>query len=243
MNTITVERRGLSTAMKIARGTLIAITAALALVVAGVAYVWFSGGDATPSAAISAPSLELQPGDTRSLYHIASTESEARFLIDEELLGEPKTVVGRTDQVAGSMIVDFDNPANSQLGQIRVNVRTLKTDNAIRDRALRGQILEADEDKYEFAEFVPVALENLPESVTTGEAFTFQVEGMLTIHGVTRNVTFDATVMPLEDGRLDITAAATVDYHDFDMTIPSAPGVANVSDEVRLEIDLLAEME
>jgi len=220
-----------------------AITAVvlIGILVIGVVYIWFSGGSGQPSSATAAPALVQQPGDTRTLFHITPEESEVRFIIDETLLGNPKTVVGSTDEVAGDMLVDFDNPANSQLGTIRINVRTLETDNEFRTRALRGQILQADRTEFEFAEFTATALTGLPDTVTIGEVFNFQIMGNLTVHGVTQEVIFDATLTPVSETRLEGSARATVRYEDFGMTIPEAPGVANVSSEVQLEIDFAAQ--
>src|SRR5690349_8061835 len=129
-------------------GAILAVVGVIAAALVG-AYIWFSGGSGQASTPITAPVLVLEPNDTRSLLHISADESEVRFIIDETLLGNPKTVIGVTDQVAGDMLVDFANPAHSQLGAIRINARTLATDNEIRNRALRGQILQSERDEYE----------------------------------------------------------------------------------------------
>jgi polyisoprenoid-binding protein YceI len=226
---------------KIAKPLLLVALIGLLALIGGAAYLWFSGGSGQASGDISAPALVLQPGDTRTLFHITSEKSEVRFTIDELLLGNPNPVVGKTSQVAGDLLVDFDHPANTQLGPIRINVRTLATDNEIRNRVLRSQILQSESDAYEFAEFVPNSLVNLPAQLTIGEPLTFQIAGRLTLHGVTRAVTFDATVTPVSQTVLQGTASAVVIYKDFNMNIPEAPGVANVSDEVHLEIDFTAQ--
>lgn len=211
------------------------------LLIAGAfAYIWFSGGSGTPSRPADAPALALAPDDTRTRFQILSQESEARFSIDEELIGQPTTVVGTTDQVAGELLVDLASPENTQVGTIRVNVRTLETDNEIRNRALRGQILQADDDANEFAEFVPTTLIGLPEQITWGRPFEFQIMGTLTLHGVTRETTFTASVTPLSETRLEGVAQTTVIYRDFNISIPQAPGVANVSNDVSLAIEFVA---
>ena len=213
----------------------------IALGALAVGYIWFSGGDGRASEPIAAPSLNIQPGDSRVLFSIIPEQSEALFRIDEVLLGDTKIVVGTTDRIAGEMLVDWDDPANSQLGLIRVNLRTLSTDNEFRDRALRGQILEADQDKYEFADFIPVELLQLPSSIAVGDSVDFQIRGNLTVHGVTREVIFDATLTIVSNSHIEGNAQATVRYQDFDMTIPEAPGVAKVSDQVELEISFVAQ--
>lgn len=234
-----------ATASNVTRSTVLRVAAVIGAITFAVAllaaYIWFSGGDGQASVAISAPSLELQPGDTRSLFSIEHGASEARFLIDELLLGEPKIVVGTTNEVAGEMLIDLTNPANSVLGVIRINVRRLATDNEFRNRALRGQILQADRPEYEFATFTPIRLNGLPTSAAIGDAFTFQIIGSLNVHGESREVTFDATVTLISETKVQGTASAIVLFRDFGMSIPEAAGVAGVSDEVRLEIDFSAQ--
>lgn len=225
---------------KALRMAVIAIVVIVALVAAGAAYIWFSGGNGQASATVTAASLELQPGDMRSLFSLESGASEARFIIDEMLLGEPKAVVGMTTEVTGEILIDLDNPANSVLGMIRINLRTLETDNEFRTRALRGQILQSDRPEYEFATFTPTELVGLPENAAIGEAFTFQIVGSLNVHGVSRDVIFEASVTSISSSQIEGTASAVVLYRDFGLNIPEAPGVADVSDEVRLEIDFVA---
>ncbi len=57
---------------------------------------------------------------------------------------------------------------------------------------------------------------------------------------VTRETTFDVTVSSITEGRLEGKATTTIRYADWDITIPQVPFVASVSDEVRLELDLVA---
>lgn len=205
-----------------------------------IAYIWFSGGDGRASAPITSSHLTLQTGDSRILYSIDPEQSEAMFRIDEVLLGNPKTVVGKTNQIAGEILIDFDNPDNSQLSIIRINVRTLTTDNELRNRALRGQILEADQDEFEFAEFTPKEFIDLPTNITNSEVINFQIKGDLSVHGVTHEVMFHTTVTLVTEDRLEGQAETIITYQDFDMTIPEAAGVANVSDEVELKITFVA---
>jgi polyisoprenoid-binding protein YceI len=209
----------------------------------GLAYLWFSGGSGEPSTAISAPTLpaENSPGGNLTLFRIVPEESEVRFIVHEELMGNPTTVVGKTNQVAGDILVDFNTPSNTVPGTIRINIATLATDNEFRNRALRGQILQSNRPENEFAEFVPSTITGLSGKITNGEPVTFQITGNLTVRGVTReNTTFAMTVTPVNDTRLEGSGSTDVLYTDFGMSIPSAPGVANVTEAVKLEIDFVA---
>jgi polyisoprenoid-binding protein YceI len=224
----------------IMRGLITIVISGVVIGALTLGYIWFSAGDGQASAPISAPELSVQPDDDRVLFSIVPEESEVRFIIDEMLLGEPKTVVGTTDQVAGDLLLDFEEPSNSQIGLIRVNVRTLSTDNEFRNRALRGQILEADQAEFEYADFAVTEIIDLPNAINIGETVNFQIIGNLSVHGVTHVVTFEATLTVISETRLEGIASATVQYADFDISIPEAPGVADISDALRLEIDFVA---
>ncbi|TVR19366.1 MAG: YceI family protein [Anaerolineaceae bacterium] len=176
----------------------------------------------------------------RLLYRIAQEQSEARFYIDEILAGEEITVVGTTNQVAGDVIVDFSNPASSQVGTIRINVRTLRTDNNFRDDAIRGRVLQSSRDEFEFAEFVPAEIIGLPESVAVGETIEFEIIGDLTLRDVTRTLTFNATVTVTDEQSLAGVASTTFPYRDFNLTVPQPPSVSFIADDVTIEIDFVA---
>lgn len=226
---------------KLIKLLVMVLAVGLVLLVAGLAFIWFSGGSGDATMPVSAPALVIRPDDPRSLFHIVPEASEVRFAIDEILLGQPKTVVGITQQVAGELLVDFDNPTNSQAGTIRVNLNTLTTDNDFRNRALHGQILQSTRPEFEFAEFVPRQLIGLPDTVEVGETLPFQIVGDLRLRDEIQPVTFDAAFTLVSQDRLEGTARTMVLRDDFGLTIPEAPGVANVGDEVTLEIDFVAQ--
>jgi polyisoprenoid-binding protein YceI len=173
-----------------------------------------------------------------AIFEVVQAESQARFLIDEVLRGAPVRVLGVTDQVAAQLAIDPANPAATQLGQVQVNARTLATDNDFRNRAIKNQIL--DTNTYEFVTFQPTELLGLPESVTVGESFSFQIVGDLTVKDTTKSVTFDVTVTPVSESRIEGLATTTFPYRDFNLRIPDAPAVDTVADDVTLELEFVA---
>ncbi|MFN3374412.1 MAG: YceI family protein, partial [Chloroflexus sp.] len=82
----------------------------------------------TPASPTTATEPVLQ------LFAIDQSRSEARFLIDEVLRGQPVTVVGVTNQVAGQIALDPNVPTAAQVGVIQINARTFATDNEFRNR-------------------------------------------------------------------------------------------------------------
>ncbi|MBW4437231.1 MAG: YceI family protein [Pleurocapsa minor GSE-CHR-MK-17-07R] len=177
-------------------------------------------------------------------FTIVGAESSARFELDEDLSGNRITVVGTTqgdEDIAGELVVNAADPSASSVGTLAINVRSLQTDSQFRDRAIRSQILRSADDANEFAIFTPTALNNMPASVAVGESFTFELVGDLTLQSTTNPVTFQVTVTPVSETRLEGSAEAIILRGDFGLTIPSVPSVANVEEEVLLAIDFVAE--
>ena len=172
------------------------------------------------------------------IYAISQNESTVRFSIDELLRNVPTTAVGVTNQVAGEIAVDFTTPANSQVGQITVNARTLATDNNNRNRMIQNEILDTAE--FELITFVPVEVSGLPETIASGEIVSFRITGDLTIRSVTAPVTFEVTAILGNDGALSGYAITTVLRSVYELTIPAVPSVAEVSDEVIVELEFVA---
>ena len=197
----------------------------------------------------AASTLEAQPtaaptatAAPRLLYRIApGGESEARFTLDEDLRGVRTTVVGSTDQIAGDIVVDLGSPQFSEIGVLRINARTLQTDNDIRDRVTRTSILLSAEDEYEYIEFVPSAIDGLPASIEMGVAYPLQVEGGLTVIGTTLPVIFRGEVTLEEGESLRGLFSVLVTYADWGITVPFSPSASNLDEEVLLELDFVAE--
>ena len=183
---------------------------------------------------------EAEEDTSAVLYRIDKAESSVSFEIDEILNGNPFRVVGVTTEVVGEVLIDFDEPAASQLGTIVINVRTLATDSGFRDRAMRGPILGSSRDENEFATFEPSGIEGLPDSVTMGDEVPLRITGTFSLSGEARPVTFDTAVTVVSDERVEVTGTATALRSDFGLTIPDVPSVSDVADEILLVIDLVA---
>ena len=177
-------------------------------------------------------------GSTAQAFQIVPQESRVRFVIDEVLQGAPKTVVGTTDQVAGQIALDPSDLDSAQVGTILIDARTFATDSSQRDRAIQNMVLKTAQNEY--ISFTPTEVLGLPDGANTGEAVPVQVTGDLTIDGVTRPATFDASLAPESADRLEGTASTTIRYADWGITIPQVPVVTGVADTVRLELDFAA---
>lgn len=194
-----------------------------------------NGKSAAPTAS------DVPSGQEALLFQIVSGESTARYEIDEILLGKDKRVVGTTSEVAGQLIVNLADPRQSKVGVIRVNARTFKTDSGKRDRAVRNFVLDSGQDKWEFIEFTPSEVRQLPEKVQLGDELTFEILGDLKIRDSVKIVIFDATINLESDRLIRGTASTVVTREEFGLKIPNVPKVSWVDDNVTLVIDLIAE--
>jgi polyisoprenoid-binding protein YceI len=229
--------------------SLVLAAAVLALAVGGGAVWWFSQGTEAPTVGVTAPPVATtEPATTAPeseattsttvdsdgrVTYVLTEESQAMFTIDEELRGEPKTVLGVSTIVLGELLVDPEDPSSLQIGVILINARDFTTDASNRDRAIRGPILDAD--NFEFISFAPTTIDGLD---SVGAEFT--VTGDLTIREVSNAVTFVVAATVNADGTISGVAEATVDRTDWGLNIPSAPGVANVSETVNLILEFRA---
>jgi polyisoprenoid-binding protein YceI/predicted small secreted protein len=191
-------------------------------------------------AATEAPVATAEPqAPAAAIFEIVSAESEARFKINETLRGAPKLVIGATKQVSGQLSVDPANPRATQIAEIVVDASTLKTDENMRNRAINNFILKTGQ--YQSVKFKPTEITGLPASVEVGQPFSFQMAGDLTITDVTKPVVWEVMVTPESDMRIKGSATTTIQRGDFNLTIPNVPFVANVEDQVVLELDFVAQ--
>ena len=176
------------------------------------------------------------------VFRIVPDQSEARFLIEEILAGSAKTVVGVTSAVSGEISGAFGSPQAVAVGPIQVDLSTLATDNAFRNRAIRDAILQTGIDANRFAVFQLTGIEGLPADVALGTAYELSLSGDLTIHGVTRPVTFAVVVTPVSEIRLEGTAWSLCPIVTSTSTFSGCPEKwPPVGDVVTLEIDFVAE--
>jgi polyisoprenoid-binding protein YceI len=161
------------------------------------------------------------------------SSSFAGFRVQEELAGiGAKTAVGRTPDVTGSLTIEG---TTISVTEIEVDMTTLETDNDRRDGAIRNQAIETSQ--FPTATFTltePIELRELPAE---GKEVQVDAVGDLTLHGVTRQVTF-----PLEaqvDGDvITVTGSLEVQFADYDIEKPTAAIVLSVEDKGVIEVQL-----
>lgn len=169
--------------------------------------------------------------------------SEARFYLDEVLLGLDKTVIGVTTEVTGDINFDLSDPQAASMGAISIDASTIATDSSRRDRRIHNHVLVTVEEENQFITLQPTSIIGLPETLAVGDSFEIQIIGDLTISGTTLETTFDVAVTVTSESQLDGLGSAIILHSDFGLSIPSVPSVAFVAEEVKLELAFVASTE
>ncbi len=195
---------------------------------------------AAPAKSGSTAASAVTTNASGTAFVIDQAASEARFLINESLIGIPTEVKGVTNLISGTLAIDVADPTKTTVGPITIDARDLHTDRDLRNRAIRRFILESNKDEYRYITFTPTAITGLPAQAGAGDTFTFQITGDLKIKDVSKPVMFDVEVKADSATTITGLAKATIKRSDFDLSIPSAPGVADVTDDVRIELAFAA---
>ncbi|MFZ4660122.1 MAG: YceI family protein [Caldilineaceae bacterium] len=186
------------------------------------------------------PPPELpQPTGQQTLYRIDPNQSVARYSVQEVYIGaiDGNLVVGETTAINGAGLVDWANPANSQLGMITVNIEQLTSDSKQRDRQLRKSYLESS--LYPEATFIPEAEQDFPDTIAVGDTVRFVLHGFLTVRESTILSDWDVE-LTLEAERMVGRATTTILMSDFGVGPISIVGLLSTEDEMQLSLDFVA---
>jgi polyisoprenoid-binding protein YceI len=170
-----------------------------------------------------------------------SDRSKTTVRVREQLVGVnlPSDAVLTATGAAGTFVLKDDGTFSSD-AKITFDLTTLASDNRNRDDFVKMDTLQTRQ--FPRAEFVPTKTGGLTLPMPASGDFTFKLTGQLTVHGKTKEVTFDV-VAKRSGNQLTATATATPSWKfgDFGMTAPSVPfRVVSIVDEIRVAVDLIA---
>jgi polyisoprenoid-binding protein YceI len=193
---------------------------------------------ATSIAPQQAAADPVQASESGVVYRIDPTQSEAHYEVSETFFqgNRLNLAIGRTKGIAGDVLVNFANPAKSQIGTIVIDVSQLTSDESRRDNFIRNNFLESA--KYPQVTFKPTKIEGLPASVKPGDQLNLKVTGDLTVKQTTKPVTFDVTLKADQD-KLTGTATAQILLSDFGVG-PIQIAMLQTEDQAKLVFDFVA---
>jgi polyisoprenoid-binding protein YceI len=188
-----------------------------------------------PAATAAAPA---SAAGSAIVYRIDAAQSEAHYEVAETFFqgNRLNLAIGRTKGIAGDLLVDFANPANSQIGTIVIDVSQLTSDEGRRDNYIRNNALQSSQ--YPQATFQPTKIEGLPASAKPGDQLTLKVTGDLTVKETTRPVTFDVTLTAGQD-KLTGAASTEILLSDFGAG-PIQLAMLQTEDKAKLVFDFVA---
>lgn len=193
----------------------------------------------------AAPSGAAATGN--HIYNVNSDASQASYIVNEEFFSEALTklgieagktvVVGTTPGVTGKIVLNYDADEIIEMAEFTVDMTGLATDQNRRDNWLTENAIETA--VFPQATFVSTSSTGLPDTITEGESYQFQLTGNLTVRDVTNEVTFDVTAV-LTENTIEGTAVLPLNMTDFGITPPDFANTLTVADAFTIEVALTA---
>ncbi len=170
---------------------------------------------------------------------VDSSASQASYHAREQLVGKtlPSDAVGTSKSVSGALVLGADGSVLADQSKITVDLSKLQSDESRRDNFVKSDTLQTS--RFPTATFVPNAVQGLTMPLPTSGQSTFQLLGDLTVHGVTRPVTWQVTAN-FADTTVSGSATTAIKITDFGMTPPKAGRVLSIEDGLTLELAFTA---
>ncbi|MBI4502010.1 MAG: YceI family protein [Gemmatimonadetes bacterium] len=180
------------------------------------------------------PPVRPQPPERVHLV-VAPQGNEARYRVREQLANFdfPSDAVGATQSLTGGILVNDKGMIVPDSSRFVVDLKTLTSNEARRDRFLQRNTLKTD--SFPDLVFVPTGIKDLPRAPTSVPA-SFQLTGDMTLRGVTRPAVWDVTV---KQAGQDLVGSASTKFAfaDFGLEVPKLALLLSVKDTIRLEYD------
>ncbi|MGH7621318.1 MAG: YceI family protein [Gemmatimonadaceae bacterium] len=187
----------------------------------------------------AASALILPPAPhapTSVRYVVAPDGNEARYRVREQLMHHdlPNDAVGKTTAITGGITISPDGTIDTAASKITIDVTSLKSDQDRRDGYVQHRILETAQ--YPTVVFTPTALQGAKMPLPNSGSESFDVDGMLTVHGTTRPTVWHVTAQS-KDAGVTGSGATEFTFGDASLAQPHLPFLLSVADTIKLEYD------
>jgi polyisoprenoid-binding protein YceI len=202
---------------------------AIAVLAVAVPYVFIHFIEGPPPAKLSLPATTTTaPASTSGATSTVATStslagtwkvqsgSVAGYRVNEVLVGQKTTAVGRTKEVWGSATL---TSSSVSAAIVNVNLASVKSDQSMRNAQFDGRIMDVA--SYPIATLKLTSPINLGSSTALGDVTQRSVSGELTMHGVTKKVNFSVSV-ERTSSQLDVLAEIPVVFGEWNIANPSA---------------------
>lgn len=215
------------------KGWLIGGIIAAVVLVVGVPYLYIHVYEGDQPAALALSDSSTSTSDAAAVpvdgtWKVGSG-SAAGYRVHETLAGQSVTAVGRGSGVTGTVAISGTQVTN---GTITIDMTTVRSDKGARDDRFRTSVM--DTARYPTGTFTltrPVRLGSVP---APGRQVSAQATGDLTLHGVTRQVTF--TVKAERTGStIQVAGDIPITFADYGVQAPNFAGFVTVDDSGQVE--------
>ena len=173
----------------------------------------------------------IDPAELSGTWTV-SDGSYAGYRVDEVLNNTDVTVVGRTEEVTGTLTVE---DLTLTAADLTVDVASITTDSSSRDDYFRDNALRVSE--HPEATFTLTGPVTAVATPVVGEVQTLTATGDLTIAGVTRNVSVELEAV-LNDGSGQVAGSIPITFADFGVEAPNL-GFVSVEPDGFVEFSLV----
>jgi polyisoprenoid-binding protein YceI len=191
-----------------------------------------SGSSGSSAGSSSGSSSGSAAGGLAGTWTITSG-STVGYRVNEVLLGQNATAVGRSTSVTGHFTIDGSDVTAATFS---VPMDTIHSDKSQRDAQFDGRIMNVAQ--YPTGTFTltsPIDLNPVPAA---GVIKDYTAHGNLTLHGTTKLVTFTLQA-ELKNGNVEIVGDIPVLFSDYNIANPSFAGFVTTQDHGTLEFLLV----
>jgi polyisoprenoid-binding protein YceI len=182
-------------------------------------------GPQTPAPPTAGAKLEIIEGGSSATYRVTEQFVGVAFTND---------AMGTTNIVSGTLTIQPDGSIapNSKL---TVDLRGLKSDQDMRDGYVQNRLLETA--KYPYAEFVPTKVEGLDKLIPSTGQVGVALTGNLTVHGVTKETTFQGiATFNQRNNTVAGVAKTTLTFDEFGLTAPKISRLASLDNKFDIQL-------
>ena len=219
-----------------ARRWVIAAVVVVVVLAVGVPFVYIHFIEGSAPAKLALPPSKGSGTGSSSGNGTASVDgvwnvgpgSVVGYRVEEVLIGQHTTAVGRSSTVSGSITI---SGASVTAGTFIVDMASVVSDQSERNASFNGRIM--DTAQYPTATLkltAPIDLGTIP---AVGATRTYDASGDLTMHGVTKPVIFTVSAERTSAG-IDALADIPIEFSNWDIQNPSL-GFVTTADDGTLE--------
>jgi polyisoprenoid-binding protein YceI len=156
--------------------------------------------------------------------------SQAGYRVQEVLVGQNATAVGRTRKIWGSLTISGSTVTK---GSFIVDMASVASDQSQRNARFDGPIMDVNQ--FPTATLTlssPIDLGTIP---TSGVVEHYNAVGDLDMHGVTKSVSFPVTAERIGSG-IDVLADLPITFSEWNIANPSIGGFVTTANSGTLEV-------